>query len=89
MIPGSLDDALFIGQQMPWIDPAKEADAYSTLESRTYMSGPEIIRRRGANPKDVLDQQAKWERQKRKPAWRQALAAQPRTPIQTIGAPQP
>lgn len=64
LIPGSLDDALFIGQQMPWIDPAKEADSYSTLESRTYMSGPEIIRRRGANPKDVLDQQAKWERQK-------------------------
>ena len=51
LIPGSLDDALFIGQQMPWIDPAKEADAYSTLESRTYMSGPEIIRRRGANPR--------------------------------------
>jgi hypothetical protein len=28
------------------------------------MSGPEIVRRRGANPRDVLDQQAKWLRQK-------------------------
>lgn len=59
----SLDDALFIGQQMPWIDPLKEASAFETLEANTYMSGPEIIRRRGANPRDVIDQQKKWRRQ--------------------------
>lgn len=64
LLPETLDDALFIGQQMPWIDPAKEASAFETLEANTYMSGPEIIRRRGANPADVLAQQAKWQRQK-------------------------
>lgn len=56
----SLDDALFIGQQMPWIDPVKEADAFVVLEENNYISGPEIIRRRGGNPVSVLDQQAKW-----------------------------
>jgi lambda family phage portal protein len=58
---GSLDDALYIGQQMPWIDPAKEADAFAMLEENHYMSAPEIIRRRGGNPVSVLDQQAKWQ----------------------------
>lgn len=56
----SLNDALYIGQQMPWIDPVKEADAFVALEENHYMSGPEIIRRRGGNPVSVLDQQAKW-----------------------------
>jgi lambda family phage portal protein len=58
----TLDDALFIGQQMPWIDPKKEADAFETLETNTHMSGPEIIRRRGGNPLDVIAQQKKWKR---------------------------
>lgn len=62
---GSLDDALFVGQQMPWIDPKKEAEAYESLETNTYISGPEIIRRRGGNPRDVVDQQKKWEAMKR------------------------
>ena len=57
---GSLDDALYIGQQMPWIDPVKEADAFAQLEENHYRSAPEIIRRRGGNPVSVLDQQAKW-----------------------------
>ena len=60
----SLDDALFIGQQMPWIDPVKEAAAFEQLEANCHISGPEIIRRRGGNPRDVLDQQAKWLRMK-------------------------
>jgi lambda family phage portal protein len=56
----SLDDALFIGQQMPWIDPVKEADAFVLLEANNYISGPEIIRRRGGNPSSVLNQQMRW-----------------------------
>lgn len=56
----SIDDALFVGQTMPWIDPQKEADAWATMEDRTYMSGPEIIRKRGGNPQTVVDQQEKW-----------------------------
>jgi len=62
---GSLDDALYVGQQMPWIDPAKEADAFILMEEHNYMSGPEIIRRRGGNPVGVLDQQQKWQQMKK------------------------
>ena len=56
----SLDDALFIPPQAPWIDPLKEASAWELLEARGYASAPEIIRRRGQNPIDVLEQQARW-----------------------------
>jgi lambda family phage portal protein len=62
--PESLKDALFIGPQMPWIDPKKEAESWALLEDRSYASGPEIVRRRGGNPWDTLDQQGKWVRMK-------------------------
>ena len=58
----SIDDALFIGPQMPWIDPVKEANAWAELEANGHASGPEIIRRRGQNPSDVLDQESRWRR---------------------------
>ena len=32
---------------------------YSPAEDRCYMSGPEIIRRRGGNPIETLEQQAR------------------------------
>ena len=60
----TLDDAIYINPQMPWIDPKKEAEAWGMLEDRAYASGPEIIRKRGGNPIDVLDQQARWRREK-------------------------
>lgn len=60
----TLDDAIYITPQMPWIDPKKEAEAWGMLEDRAYASGPEIIRKRGGNPMDVLDQQARWRREK-------------------------
>jgi len=68
-LPAGLDmesvaDAIYIGPQMPWIDPKKEAESWAMLEDRAYASGPEIVRRRGANPYDVLDQQGKWQRMK-------------------------
>lgn len=56
----SMDDAIYIPPQMPWIDPKKEAEAWGMLEDRAYASGPEIIRKRGGNPIDVLEQQARW-----------------------------
>lgn len=62
LAPGSYDDALFIGPQMPWIDPVKEADGWAELERNGHASGPEIIRRRGQNPTDLLDQEARWRR---------------------------
>jgi hypothetical protein len=54
--PGSADDALFIAQSMPWIDPAKEAAAYVTLVRAGFASEVEVMRKRGVNPRDVLEQ---------------------------------
>jgi lambda family phage portal protein len=55
-----LCQCIYIPPSMPWIDPAKEADAYATLEDRAYISGPEIIRKQGRNPQDVLRAQKQW-----------------------------
>lgn len=68
-IPAGLDantltDALYVPPAMPWIDPRKEAEAYAILEDRCYVSGPEIIRKRGGNPLDTLEQQGRWMREK-------------------------
>jgi lambda family phage portal protein len=60
--PETLDDALFVGQTMPWIDPQKEAQASEILERNRYVSAPEIIRRRGGNPRETIQQQAAWQR---------------------------
>jgi len=59
----TLDDALYIGPQIPWIDPAKEAAAWERLERNGHASGPEIIRRRGQNPADVMEQEKAWRSQ--------------------------
>jgi lambda family phage portal protein len=63
----SIGDALFIPPQMPWIDPLKEAEAWALLDENDYASGPEIIRKRGQSPIDVLDQSERWkaERERR------------------------
>lgn len=62
--PETLASATYMPPAMPWIDPRKEADAWATLEDRCYASGPEIIRKRGGNPLDVLEQQGRWLREK-------------------------
>lgn len=62
----TLDDAIYMPPSMPWIDPLKEAVAWGMLEDRCYASGPEILRKRGANPIDTLEQQARWMREKDK-----------------------
>jgi len=54
------NDALYIPPQMPWIDPDKEAKALERLERNVHASGPEIIRKRGQNPRDVMEQEANW-----------------------------
>lgn len=63
--PGSHDDALYVAASMPWIDPVKEALASEYLVKAGFASEVEMIRRRGANPDDVLEQIANW-RQKTK-----------------------
>lgn len=59
----TIEDALYIPPQMPWIDPVKEANAWALLEENRHASGPEIIRRRGLNPLDVLDQEERWQQE--------------------------
>jgi len=61
--PLTLDDALFIGPSMPWIDPLKEVKGNVEAERAGYISGPEVIRKRGGNPRDVREQSARWRRQ--------------------------
>jgi lambda family phage portal protein len=63
--PQSITNALYVPPQMPWIDPLKEANANQIVEDRAYESGPEIIRSRGGNPRDVARQQAWWLRLKK------------------------
>lgn len=75
-----LDDALYIGPQMPWIDPAKEANAWETLEKNRHASGPEIIRRRGQDPDAVLEQSAAW-RDKLKAKGLEPVENQPQQPL--------
>jgi lambda family phage portal protein len=54
--PATADDALFVGQSMPWIDPLKEALAWHSLVEDGFASEVEVMRKRGANPRDVLEQ---------------------------------
>lgn len=54
--PGTHDDAMFIAQSMPWIDPVKEAVAWEKLVQAGFASEMEVIRKRGANPSDVMEQ---------------------------------
>lgn len=60
VIAHTADDALFIGQSMPWIDPMKEANAWHQLVQDGFASEVEVMRKRGANPRDVLEQIANW-----------------------------
>lgn len=53
---GSADDTLFVGQSMPWINPLHEAQAWETLVKAGFASEVEAIRRRGGNPRDVMEQ---------------------------------
>lgn len=54
--PATMDDALYVGQSMPWIDPLKEALAWTALAQAGFASEVEVMRKRGANPRDVLEQ---------------------------------
>lgn len=64
--PNTIADALYVPPQMPWIDPQREANANQIVEDRAYESGPEIIRSRGGNPREVARQQAWWLRMKKR-----------------------
>lgn len=63
--PRTLDDVALMPPQMPWIDPLKEVLAWRELEEAGYASGMEITRRRGVNPRDVIEQEAAWRRMRK------------------------
>jgi lambda family phage portal protein len=63
VMPGTHDDALFIAQAMPWIDPYKEAMAWVTLARAGFASEIEIMRKRGVNPRDLLEQVTQWRKE--------------------------
>lgn len=56
VVPGTADDALYVGQQLPWIDPLKEANAWVKLVRAGFASEVEVMRKRGVNPADVINQ---------------------------------
>lgn len=56
VMPGTEDDCLFVGQSMPWINPMHEAAAWEKLVQAGFASELEVIRKRGGNPNDVLEQ---------------------------------
>jgi len=56
VMAGTHNDAMYIAQSMPWIDPVKEATAWKMLVEAGLGSEVEAIRRRGVNPLDVLEQ---------------------------------
>lgn len=52
----TLNDAVYIPQQMPWIDPVKEAEGWRALTRAGFASEVEVMRRRGVNPQDTVEQ---------------------------------
>lgn len=63
LMPGTEDDALFTAQAMPWIDPLKEAGAWVMLSRAGFASEIEILRKRGVNPRDFLEQVSQWRKE--------------------------
>ena len=59
--PGTEDDALYVAQAMPWINPLHEAEASAALIAAKLSSPQEQIRRRGANPNHVIEQLRSWQ----------------------------
>lgn len=91
LMPGTETDCLFIGQSMPWIDPLKEATAWEKLARNGFASEVEVIRRRGGNPREVMDQTAQWRKESDERGLRYASnpahdkgASQPKTEIDDI-----
>jgi lambda family phage portal protein len=66
-VPASVDrdtlmDVDYLTPAMPWIDPAKEAKGHEANLRLRITSPQKIIRSRGDNPDEVLDQIAQWEK---------------------------
>lgn len=62
----TLFDADFLTPSMPWIDPKKEAEGFEKLLSLKITSPQKVIRARGDNPQEILDQVGTWEEELKK-----------------------
>lgn len=58
VVTHTADDALYVAQSMPWIDPLREVEAWKAMTRAGFASEVEVMRRRGVNPRDVLEQLA-------------------------------
>lgn len=56
----TIDDASYQLPAIPWIDPAKEATANSDMLAHYLTSPQAIIRSRGGNPDEVLNNWRRW-----------------------------
>ncbi len=56
----TLYDADFRGPSMPWIDPVKEVIGNKMQERAGYKSAQQIIRERGGNPDETMEQIDTW-----------------------------
>lgn len=56
----SVDNAEFQIPILPWVDPLKEAQAQQNMLSNYLSSPQQLIRQRGGNPIEVLNQWQKW-----------------------------
>lgn len=66
VVPGTENDAYFVAQSMPWIDPLKEANAWTALVRAGFASEVEVLRKRGVNPRDMLEQIDTWRKEAKK-----------------------
>jgi capsid protein len=66
VVPGTENDAYFVAQSMPWIDPLKEANAWTALVRAGFASEVEVLRKRGVNPSDMLEQIDTWRKEAKK-----------------------
>jgi lambda family phage portal protein len=82
----SANDAMFLAQSMPWIDPLKEAKAYVELTRAGFASEVEVMRKRGVNPRDVMEQMSTW---RRMAAERDLTLTSDGANSETAGKPQP
>lgn len=76
--------AMYVLPSMPWIDPAKEAGAWQTLIQQGLASGPEIVRKRGRSPADILREEVLWREQ-----WRTAGEPLPTGQAAPVAPPAP
>lgn len=80
MDPEGAADVMFVIPQMPWVDPVKEANAWQTLIDLGVSSPQEVIRTRGRNPRDILDQREQWAKEVQDRGLPDTAPATPRPP---------